>query len=59
MAKKYLAYILNGERKVEFYLDSDQAQKVRRLQSLYKRQQAERELAKREGREPDLKSIKY
>ena len=45
--------------KCNIELTEDEAKKVRRLQSHIKRQQAEKELAKREGREPDLKSIKY
>ena len=59
MYKKYKCSIGEGKNKVEFDLNRDQVQKVIRLQSHIKRQREEIELAKRESREPDLKSIKY
>ena len=53
------AFVIYKGQKIDLDLSEKEIEKVKRLKSLYRRQTAERMLAKNEGREPDLKSIKY
>lgn len=53
------AFVMYKGQKIDLDLSEKEIEKVKRLKSLYRRQTAERMLAKNEGREPDLKSIKY
>jgi hypothetical protein len=53
------ASVGHGDNRIEFELTQEQAAKVHRLQSLFRRQREERAAAAREGREPRLDRIKY
>lgn len=59
MEKQVKASIGHGVNRIEFYLTEERAENVKRLQSLFRRQREELEIAAKENREPKLNLIKY